>query len=51
VDQTGQRVRGFGVQPPDIIATRSYEQFTENLQKEMEAETGVSLRCFRATSS
>lgn len=41
VDQDGQRVRGFEVNRLTVIATESYEQFAENLQKEIEADTGV----------
>jgi type III restriction enzyme len=41
VDQSGQRVRGFEVNRLTVIATESYEQFAENLQKEIEAETGI----------
>lgn len=40
VNQNGQRVRGFDVNTLTVIATESYEQFAENLQKEM-AETGI----------
>jgi type III restriction enzyme len=41
VDQNGERVRGFEVNRLTIIATESYEQFAENLQKEIEADTGI----------
>jgi len=41
VDQQGTRVRGFEVNRLTIIATESYEQFAENLQKEIEADTGI----------
>ena len=41
VDQDGQRVRGFEVNRLTVIATESYEQFAENLQKEIEADTGI----------
>ena len=41
VNQNGQRVRGFDVNTLTVIATESYEQFAENLQKEIEAETGI----------
>lgn len=41
VDQNGQRVRGFEVNRLTVIATESYEQFAENLQKEIEADTGI----------
>ncbi len=41
VDQDGQRVRGFEVNRLTVIATESYEQFAENLQKEIESDTGI----------
>lgn len=41
VDQNGDRVRGFEVNRLTVIATESYEQFAENLQKEIEADTGI----------
>jgi type III restriction enzyme len=41
VDQDGQRVRGFEINRLTVIATESYEQFAENLQKEIEADTGI----------
>ncbi len=41
VDQTGQRVRGFEVNTLTVVATESYEQFAENLQREIEADTGI----------
>ncbi len=41
VNQDGQRVRGFEVNTLTVIATESYEQFAENLQKEIEADTGI----------
>jgi type III restriction enzyme len=41
VNQDGLRVRGFDVNTLTVIATESYEQFAENLQKEIEADTGI----------
>ena len=41
VDQNGERVRGFEVNRLTVIATESYEQFAENLRKEIEADTGI----------
>ena len=41
VNQNGERVRGFEVNRLTVIATESYEQFAENLQKEIEADTGI----------
>lgn len=35
------RVRGFETNTLTVIATESYEQFAENLQKEIEQETGI----------
>lgn len=41
VNQHGERVRGFEVNRLTVIATESYEQFAENLQKEIEADTDI----------
>jgi type III restriction enzyme len=41
VNQEGQRLRGFDVNTLTVIATESYEQFAENLQKEIEDDTGI----------
>lgn len=41
VNQHGERVRGFEVNTLTVVATENYEQFAENLQKEIEAETGI----------
>ena len=41
VNQNGERVRGFEVNTLTVIATESYEQFAEKLQKEIEDETGI----------
>jgi type III restriction enzyme len=41
VNQQGERQRGFDINTLTVIATESYEQFAENLQKEIEADTGV----------
>ncbi|WP_323119258.1 type III restriction-modification system endonuclease [Burkholderia alba] len=41
VNQHGERVRGFDVNTLTVIATESYEQFADNLQKEIEADTGI----------
>jgi len=41
VNQDGQRVRGFDVNTLTVVANESYEQFAENLQKEIEADTGI----------
>ena len=41
VNQEGQRLRGFEVNTLTVVAPESYEQFAENLQMEIEAETGI----------
>lgn len=41
VNQHGQRVHGFEINTLTVIATESYEEFAENLQKEIEADTGI----------
>jgi len=41
VNQEGQRLRGFDVNTLTVIATESYEEFAESLQKEIEDETGI----------
>lgn len=41
VNQKGDRLRGFDVNTLTVIATESYEQFAENLQQEIEKETGI----------
>jgi type III restriction enzyme len=41
VNQQGERLRGFDINTLTVIATESYEQFAENLQKEIESDTGI----------
>ena len=41
VNQEGTRLRGFDVNTLTVVATESYEQFAENLQKEIEQDTGI----------
>lgn len=41
VNQNGDRLRGFEVNTLTVVATESYEQFAENLQKEIEEDTGI----------
>ncbi|HFL2038795.1 TPA: type III restriction-modification system endonuclease [Stenotrophomonas maltophilia] len=41
VNQQGDRVRGFESNTLTVIATESYESFAENLQREIEADTGI----------
>jgi type III restriction enzyme len=40
VNQNGQRLHGFEINTLTVIATESYEQFAENLQRDIEKETG-----------
>ena len=41
VNQSGDRLRGFEINTLTVIATESYEEFAENLQKEIEKDTGI----------
>ena len=41
VNQKGKRVPGFGVNTLTVMANESYEQFAEQLQKEIEQEEGI----------
>ncbi len=41
VNQDGQRLHGFEVNRLTVVATESYQEFAENLQKEIEADTGI----------
>jgi len=41
VNQQGDRLRGFEVNTLTVIATESYEDFAENLQREIEKDTGI----------
>lgn len=41
VNQKGERVRGFEANTLTVVATESYEQFAENLQREIEQDTGI----------
>lgn len=41
VNQNGDRVRGFEVNTLTVIATENYEQFADNLQREIETDTGI----------
>jgi len=41
VNQSGERLRGFDINTLTVIATESYEDFANNLQKEIEDETGI----------
>ena len=41
VNQNGARLRGNDVNTLTVIATENYEKFAENLQKEIEQDTGI----------
>lgn len=41
VNQNGERVRGFEVNTLTVVARESYEEFAENLQREIEKDTGI----------
>ena len=41
VNQEGQRLHGFDVNTLTVVAKESYEAFAENLQKEIEEDTGI----------
>jgi type III restriction enzyme len=41
VNQQGERIRGFETNTLTVIATETYEQFAEELQKEIEEDTGI----------
>jgi type III restriction enzyme len=41
VNQKGERLRGFDINTLTVIATESYEEFAEKLQKEIEQDTGI----------
>ena len=40
VNQKGERLRGFDVNTLTVIARESYQEFAENLQREIEEDTG-----------
>ncbi|MEZ6141706.1 MAG: DEAD/DEAH box helicase family protein [Zavarzinella sp.] len=41
VNSSGDRIRGFETNTLTVIATESYEEFAEQLQKEIETDTGI----------
>ncbi len=41
VNQDGERLRGFEVNTLTVVARESYEEFAENLQQEIEKDTGI----------
>jgi len=41
VNQDGERVRGFDVNTLTVVATENYEEFAENLQRDIERDTGI----------
>jgi type III restriction enzyme len=48
VNQAGDRVRGFAINRLTVVATEGYEAFAENLQKEIERETGLTFGLVKA---
>ena len=41
VNQDGERLRGFELNTLTVVAGESYEEFAQNLQREIEADTGI----------
>ena len=41
VNQEGERLRGFEFNTLTVVARESYEEFAENLQREIEEDTGI----------
>ena len=41
VNQKGERLRGFAINTLTVVANESYESFAENLQREIEQDTGI----------
>ncbi len=41
VNQDGERLHGFEVNTLTVVARESYEEFAENLQREIEEDTGI----------
>ena len=41
VNQQGERLRGFDLNTLTVVARESYEEFAENLQQEIEDDTGI----------
>ncbi len=41
VNQQGERLRGFAINTLTVVANESYETFAENLQREIEQDTGI----------
>ncbi len=41
VNQQGERLRGFAINTLTVVANESYESFAENLQREIEQDTGI----------
>ena len=41
VNQNGERLHGFDVNTLTVVALENYEEFAENLQKEIEEDTGI----------
>ncbi len=51
VNQKGERLRGFDINTLTVIATEGYEQFAENLQREIELDTAFDLESSKSISS
>lgn len=51
MNQKGRRVRGFEVNTLTVIATESYEKFAENLQREIEEDSGIRFGIVEAHAS
>jgi type III restriction enzyme len=47
VNQQGERLRGFDINTLTVVANESYEDFADNLQKEIEADTGIQFGIVR----
>ncbi|MBY6260840.1 DEAD/DEAH box helicase [Azospirillum sp. 412522] len=41
VNQEGERVHGFEINTLTVVSTEGYREFAENLQREIEADTGI----------
>ena len=48
VNQDGERLRGFEFNTLTVVARESYEEFAENLQREIEEDTGIRFGVIKA---
>ena len=48
VNRNGERLRGFEVNTLTVVARESYEEFAENLQREIEKDTGIRFGVVKA---